>query len=244
VMIAHTLGNPFDIDAVLDFCEANDLWLVEDNCDALGSEYTTRRGGASETRRTGTFGHLATSSFYPAHQMTTGEGGAIYTSDEELASIAESIRDWGRDCYCQPGRSNTCGKRFEWSLGTLPVGYDHKYTYSHFGYNLKMTDMQAAVGVAQLKKLPDFVDARRRNFDFFRDRLSKFSDVLTIPEATPHSVPSWFGFLLVVNPDVAVTRDRHACCSPAIWFASPVSTKCGTRDRGSDRSVTCRTRIA
>jgi CDP-6-deoxy-D-xylo-4-hexulose-3-dehydrase len=207
VMIAHTLGNPFDIDAVLDFCEANDLWLVEDNCDALGSEYTTRRGGASETRRTGTFGHLATSSFYPAHQMTTGEGGAIYTSDEELASIAESIRDWGRDCYCQPGRSNTCGKRFEWSLGTLPVGYDHKYTYSHFGYNLKMTDMQAAVGVAQLKKLPDFVDARRRNFDFFRDRLSKFSDVLTIPEATPHSVPSWFGFLLVVNPDVAVTRD-------------------------------------
>jgi CDP-6-deoxy-D-xylo-4-hexulose-3-dehydrase len=207
VMVAHTLGNPFDIDAVLDFCEANDLWLVEDNCDALGSEYTTRRGGVSETRRTGTFGHLATSSFYPAHQMTTGEGGAVYTSNEELASIAESIRDWGRDCYCQPGRSNTCGKRFEWSLGTLPVGYDHKYTYSHFGYNLKMTDMQAAVGVAQLKKLPDFVEARRRNFDFFRDRLSQFKEVLTIPEATPHSVPSWFGFLLVVNPDVAVTRD-------------------------------------
>ncbi len=185
VMVAHTLGNPFDIDAVLDFCESHGLWLVEDNCDAMGSEYTTRRGGAAETRRTGTFGHLATSSFYPAHQMTTGEGGAVYTSNEELASIAESIRDWGRDCYCQPGRSNTCGKRFGWALGTLPEGYDHKYTYSHFGYNLKMTDMQAAVGVVQLEKLPSFVAARRRNFDYFHKRLARFSDVLRLPEPTP-----------------------------------------------------------
>lgn len=207
VMVAHTLGNPFDIDAVLDFCESHGLWLVEDNCDAMGSEYTTRRGGAAETRRTGTFGHLATSSFYPAHQMTTGEGGAVYTSNEELASIAESIRDWGRDCYCQPGRSNTCGKRFGWALGTLPEGYDHKYTYSHFGYNLKMTDMQAAVGVVQLEKLPSFVAARRRNFDYFHKRLARFSDVLRLPEPTPYSTPSWFGFLVVVKPGTSVTRD-------------------------------------
>jgi len=207
VMIAHTLGNPFDIDAVLDFCDTHKLWLVEDNCDALGSEYTTRRGTEPVTRRTGTFGHLATSSFYPAHQMTTGEGGAVYTDDEELAAIAESIRDWGRDCYCQPGRSNTCGKRFGWSLGTLPKGYDHKYTYSHFGYNLKMTDMQAAVGVAQLEKLPSFVEARRRNFEYFHRRLSQFNDVLRLPSPTPHSTPSWFGFLIVVEPGTSVTRD-------------------------------------
>lgn len=207
VMVAHTLGNPFDIDAVQDFCAANGLWLVEDNCDGMGSEYTTRRGEDTETRRTGSFGHLSTSSFYPAHQMTTGEGGAVYTSDEELASIAESIRDWGRDCYCQPGRSNTCGKRFAWSLGTLPTGYDHKYTYSHFGYNLKMTDMQAAVGVAQLKKLPSFVAARRRNFDYFRQRLARFSEILRLPEPTPYSTPSWFGFLVVARPGTSVTRD-------------------------------------
>src|SRR5580692_4299262 len=207
VMVAHTLGNPFDIDTVLDFCEANGLWLVEDNCDAMGSEYTTRRGETTETRRTGTFGHIATSSFYPAHQMTTGEGGAVYTSNEELASIAESIRDWGRDCYCQPGRSNTCGKLFGWSLGTLPEGYDHKYTYSHFGYNLKMTDMQAAVGVAQLKKLPSFVAARRRNFDYLHERLAPFNEILRLPEPTPYSTPSWFGFLAVVKPGSSVTRD-------------------------------------
>jgi len=207
VMVAHTLGNPFDIDAVQDFCQANGLWLVEDNCDGMGSEYRTRRSEVPETRRTGSFGHLATSSFYPAHQMTTGEGGAVYTSDDELASIAESIRDWGRDCYCQPGRSNTCGKRFGWSLGTLPEGYDHKYTYSHFGYNLKMTDMQAAVGVAQLQKLPSFVEARRRNFDYFHKRLARFGDVLRLPEPTLHSTPSWFGFLVVVRPGTSVTRD-------------------------------------
>ena len=207
VMVAHTLGNPFDIDAVLNFCDANDLWLIEDNCDGMGSEYTSLRGDHAETRRTGSFGHLATSSFYPAHQMTTGEGGAVYTSDEELATIAESFRDWGRDCYCQPGRSNTCGKRFGWCLGTLPEGYDHKYTYSHFGFNLKMTDMQAAVGVSQLKKLPSFVAARRENFDAFYRRLSRFKEVLRLPEATPRSTPSWFGFLIVVQPGSGVTRD-------------------------------------
>ena len=206
-MVAHTLGNPFDIDAVQDFCETNGLWLIEDNCDALGSEYSSRRTERGDARRTGSFGHLATSSFYPAHQMTTGEGGAVYTSDEELASIAESIRDWGRDCYCQPGRSNTCGKRFGWSLGTLPIGYDHKYTYSHFGYNLKMTDMQAAVGVAQLAKLPAFVEARRHNFEYLHRQLARFSDVLRLPEPTPYSTPSWFGFLVVVRPGSPVTRD-------------------------------------
>jgi CDP-4-dehydro-6-deoxyglucose reductase, E1 len=207
VMIAHTLGNPFDIDAVLDFCSEHGLWLIEDNCDAMGAEYTTRRSGVSETRRTGTFGDLATSSFYPAHQMTTGEGGAVYTSNDELASIAESIRDWGRDCYCQPGRSNTCGKRFGWTLGALPEGYDHKYTYSHFGYNLKMTDMQAAVGVAQLKKLPSFVASRRRNFEYLRGRLDQFSEILRLPQATQNSIPSWFGFLMVVEPNSPVNRD-------------------------------------
>jgi CDP-6-deoxy-D-xylo-4-hexulose-3-dehydrase len=207
VMVAHTLGNPFDIDAVLDFCNENGLWLIEDNCDALGAEYTTRRRGVPTTRRTGSFGHLATSSFYPAHQMTTGEGGAVYTDDEELAAIAESIRDWGRDCYCQPGRSNTCGKRFGWCLGTLPEGYDHKYTYSHFGYNLKMTDMQAAVGVAQLEKLPSFVKARRHNFDYLKERLAPLGDVIRLPEATENSTPSWFGFLVVVEDDAPVTRD-------------------------------------
>jgi CDP-6-deoxy-D-xylo-4-hexulose-3-dehydrase len=207
VMVAHTLGNPFDIDSVLDFCDAHGLWLVEDNCDGMGSEYTTNRNGEPETRRTGSFGHLATSSFYPAHQMTTGEGGAVYTNDEELAAIAESFRDWGRDCYCQPGRSNTCGKRFGWCLGSLPEGYDHKYTYSHFGYNLKMTDMQAAVGVAQLAKLPSFVEARRRNFAYLANRLAPFREHLRLPKATERSNPSWFGFLMSVQPQSPATRD-------------------------------------
>jgi CDP-4-dehydro-6-deoxyglucose reductase, E1 len=206
VMIAHTLGNPFDIDAVREFCEAHGLWLVEDNCDGLGSTYTSRRGPERGNRRTGSFGHLSTSSFYPAHQMTTGEGGAVYTDDDELALIVESIRDWGRDCYCQPGRSNTCGKRFGQCLGDLPTGYDHKYTYSHFGYNLKMTDMQAAVGVAQLAKLEDFVTARRRNFKYFSERLGPYAEVLRLPSATPGSDPSWFGFLVVVRPGFGVTR--------------------------------------
>jgi CDP-6-deoxy-D-xylo-4-hexulose-3-dehydrase len=206
VMVAHTLGNPFDIDAVREFCTANDLWLVEDNCDGMGAEYTSASTGV--TARTGSFGDLATSSFYPAHQMTTGEGGAVYTSNEELATIAESFRDWGRDCYCQPGRSNTCGKRFSWCLGSLPEGYDHKYTYSHFGYNLKMTDMQAAVGVQQLQKLPSFVEARRRNFAYVRNRLDRFSEVLRLPQATERSLPSWFGCLIVVQPGTPVSRDN------------------------------------
>lgn len=206
VMIAHTLGNPFDLDAVTAFCEKHDLWLVEDNCDALGSLYTSHLTGEPVTRLTGTFGHIATSSFYPPHHMTMGEGGAVYTNDDRLASIAESIRDWGRDCYCQSGKDNTCGKRFDQSFGELPDGYDHKYVYSHFGYNLKVSDMQAAVGYAQLDKLPGFGDARRRNFRALTERLEKYQDNLQLPQATPNSDPSWFGYLMVLKPNAPFKR--------------------------------------
>jgi CDP-6-deoxy-D-xylo-4-hexulose-3-dehydrase len=206
VMLAHTLGNPFDIDRVLAFCRRHDLFLVEDNCDALGSKYTTTLGGAPETRFTGTFGHLATSSFYPPHHITTGEGGAVYTSDEELDTIAASFRDWGRDCYCKSGKDNTCGIRFEHQLGELPFGYDHKYTYSHFGYNLKMTDLQAAIGLAQLDKLPAFGEARRRNFAHLREGLAPFEDLLEFVTATPGSDPSWFGFLMTVRESAPFER--------------------------------------
>lgn len=206
VMIAHTLGNPFDIDAVLEFCNKNDLWLVEDNCDALGSKYTSHRGSAPETGLTGTFGHLATSSFYPPHHMTTGEGGAVYTSDEGLDTIAASFRDWGRDCYCKSGKDNTCTLRFGHQLGELPYGYDHKYTYSHFGYNLKMTDLQASVGLAQVAKLNNFGRARRHNFSYLRRALAPLEEVLDFVSPTKNSDPSWFGFLMTVNEDAPFTR--------------------------------------
>lgn len=208
VVLAHTLGNPFDLDAVVAFCRAHDLWLIEDNCDALGAEYTTRLGSTPTTRRTGTFGHLATSSFYPPHHITTGEGGAVYTSDPELASIAESLRDWGRDCWCDPGKANTCGKRFDQQFGELPPGYDHKYVYSQFGFNLKMTDLQAAVGIPQVAKLDRFIDARRAHHAYLLDRLSSLEEHLVLPEPTPHSNPSWFGFLMTVRPGAAATRDE------------------------------------
>lgn len=206
VMLAHTLGNTFDIDAVLSFCRANELWLVEDNCDALGSRYTTHLGDEPETRYTGSFGDIATSSFYPPHHMTTGEGGAVYTSDEELDTIIASFRDWGRDCYCKSGKDNTCGLRFSQQFGELPCGYDHKYTYSHFGYNLKMTDLQAAIGLAQIEKLPSFGERRRQNFAFLRDGLKLFSEYLDLPEATPGADPSWFGCLITVNEKAPFTR--------------------------------------
>lgn len=206
VMAAHTLGNPFDLDAVVSFCRRHDLYLVEDNCDALGSTYTSLLDGEPETRLTGSFGDLATSSFYPPHHMTTGEGGAVYTSDEELDTIAASFRDWGRDCYCMSGKDNTCGMRFDHELGTLPKGYDHKYTYSHFGYNLKMTDLQAAVGLAQVAKLPAFGEARRANFARLAEALRAHGDLLELPVATERSDPSWFGLLVTVREGAPFSR--------------------------------------
>jgi CDP-6-deoxy-D-xylo-4-hexulose-3-dehydrase len=204
IMAAHTLGNPFDLGAVTAFAKKHGLWLIEDTCDAVGATY----GG----KKVGTFGDLATVSFYPAHHMTMGEGGAVLTDKPMLKTLVESFRDWGRDCWCEPGKDNTCGKRFEWQLGELPCGYDHKYTYSHIGYNLKLTDMQAAVGVAQLKKLPGFIEARRRNFQLLREGLAGCEDVYILPEATPGSEPSWFGFPIAVRPGAPFTREdivRH-----------------------------------
>jgi CDP-6-deoxy-D-xylo-4-hexulose-3-dehydrase len=199
VMLAHMLGNPFDFDAVLEVVRRHGLWLIEDNCDALGSTY---RG-----QRTGTFGDLATLSFYPAHHMTTGEGGCML-SNQSLKKLVESFRDWGRDCWCDPGRENTCGKRFEWQLGELPYGYDHKFTYAHLGYNLKMTDLQAAVGVAQLQKAPRFIEIRRRNWRLLYDGLRPMEDWLLLPRPTPGSDPSWFGFPLTVRPEAPFTRNE------------------------------------
>ena len=192
VMVAHTLGNPFDLQAVWDFCKKHNLWLVEDNCDALGSKYMID----GEERFTGTIGDIGTSSFYPPHHMTMGEGGAVYTSDAKLNKIIKSVRDWGRDCFCPSGQDDTCKRRFSWQLGELPYGYDHKYIYSHFGYNLKPTDLQAAVGVAQLRKFPAFAQRRRHNFKRLKAALECVSDKLILPEATKHSDPCWFGFLI------------------------------------------------
>lgn len=202
VMAAHTLGNPFDLTAVRDFCRRHDLWLVEDNCDALGSTYTI--DGAE--RFTGTIGDIGTSSFYPPHHMTMGEGGAVYTNNPKLHKIVRSFRDWGRDCVCPPGHDDFCGRRFEGRHGDLPYGYDHKYVYSHFGYNLQATDMQAAVGCAQLRKLPLFTERRRRNFDRMTAGLRDIADRLILPEPCPGAKPSWFGFLLTCREGV----DRKA----------------------------------
>lgn len=198
IMVAHALGNPFDVDAVKAFAAKHNLWVVEDCCDALGSTY---RG-----QNCGTFGDLATVSFYPAHHMTMGEGGAVLTDKPMLKTLAESFRDWGRDCWCEPGQDNTCGKRFDWQLGELPCGYDHKYTYSHIGYNLKLTDMQAAVGVAQMGKLEGFIEARRANFRALREGLREMEDIFILPEATAGADPSWFGFPLAVRPESGFTR--------------------------------------
>ena len=200
VMLAHTLGNPFGLGAVTEFVQKHNLWLIEDCCDAVGSTY---RG-----QHVGTFGDLATVSFYPAHHITMGEGGCVLAGRPYLKKLVESFRDWGRDCYCDPGKDNTCGKRFDWQLGDLPQGYDHKYTYSHIGYNLKLSDMQAAVGVAQLRKLPAFIEARRRNFATLYEELRDLEEFFVLPQATPESDPSWFGFLLAVRPEAPFTRDQ------------------------------------
>jgi len=200
IMIAHTLGNPFDLDAVVEFCREHKLWLIEDCCDAVGATY---RG-----KMVGTFGDLATVSFYPAHHLTMGEGGAVLTNTPQLKTLVESFRDWGRDCWCAPGKDGTCGKRFDWQLGELPRGYDHKYIYSHIGYNLKLTDWQAAIGVAQLQKLPAFIAARRHNFATLRAGLAELSDVLLLPEPTAGSEPSWFGFPIAVRPEAPFTREQ------------------------------------
>lgn len=204
VMVGHTLGNPFDLLSVKEFCDRNNLWLIEDNCDALGSRYLFE----GSWRYTGTIGHIGTSSFYPPHHITTGEGGAVYTNDIDLKRIVESFRDWGRDCWCSSGHDNTCKRRFKWQLGDLPYGYDHKYIYSNFGYNLKITDMQAAIGCAQLEKLPVFIEARKKNWKLLRDGLSDLSDKFILPEPAPNSEPSWFGFLLTLRENAGFTRDE------------------------------------
>ncbi len=198
IMLAHSLGNPFNLDIVTKLCKKHNLWLVEDCCDALGTTY--------QGKMVGTFGDIATLSFYPAHHITMGEGGAVLTNSYELKQIAESFRDWGRDCYCPPGKDNTCGKRFCWKLGKLPEGYDHKYTYSHLGYNLKITDMQAACALAQLEKAPVFIQKRKDNFKFLKERLKSCEEFLSLPEPTEGSDPSWFGFPITVKKECPVSR--------------------------------------
>ena len=200
VFIAHTLGNVFDLDTVLAFVQKYNLWLIEDCCDALGSTW--------KGRRVGTFGDIATLSFYPAHHITMGEGGAVLTDKPNLQVLIDSFRDWGRDCWCNPGKDNTCGKRFDWQLGTLPCGYDHKYTYSHIGYNLKATDMQAALGASQIEKLPRFIERRKENFRFLHAALKPLEDCLVLPAATPGSDPSWFGFPIGVRDDAPFSREE------------------------------------
>ena len=200
IMIAHTLGNPFNLKAVKSICEKNNLWLIEDSCDALGSTY--------DGKMVGTFGDMATLSFYPAHHITMGEGGAVFTNSLRLKMIAQSFRDWGRDCFCEPGKENTCNKRFDWKLGDLPKGYDHKYIYSHAGYNMKITDMQAACGLAQMSRVKNFIKSRKNNFKYIYDQLKSIEEYLILPEATENSDPSWFGFPITLRDNLSVTRNQ------------------------------------
>lgn len=237
VMIAHTLGNPFDIRAVKDFCRKHSLWLVEDNCDALGSKYTID----GTTRYTGTWGDIGTSSFYPPHHMTMGEGGAVYTDNPQLHRLILSFRDWGRDCVCPSGRDNFCGHRFDGKFGELPEGYDHKYVYSHFGYNLKVTDLQAAVGCEQLRKFPGFIERRRYNWERLRKALEPAADRLILPEAAENSEPSWFGLLLSVRPESGLKRndvtrqiEDHNVQTRLLFSGNLVRHPCFDGIRGTD----------
>jgi CDP-4-dehydro-6-deoxyglucose reductase, E1 len=200
IFLAHTLGNPFDIDLILEIAKKHDLWVIEDNCDALGSTW--------RKKQTGTFGSLSTQSFYPPHHITLGEGGAVNTNKPVLKSIVESFRDWGRDCWCEPGKDNTCGKRFNWELGELPKGYDHKYIYSHIGYNLKVTDLQAAIGVAQMDKLPRFTQARKANHKFYMEKFKKYEEFFILPQKAEQADPSWFGFILTLKENTPFTRNQ------------------------------------
>ena len=237
VMIAHTLGNPFDLKAVKAFCDAHNLWLVEDNCDALGTKYTIE----GETRFTGTWGDIGTSSFYPPHHMTMGEGGCVYTNNPKLNRLILSFRDWGRDCICPSGRDNYCGHRFDGQYGELPKGYDHKYVYSHFGYNLKVTDMQAAVGVEQLKKFPSFIERRRHNWDRLHAALSDLEDRLILPETAENSEPSWFGFLISVREGSGLDRNQvtryiedHNIQTRLLFSGNLIKHPCFDQIRGTD----------
>jgi len=235
VMIAHTLGNPFDLKAVKKFCDDHNLWLVEDNCDALGSRYTID----GQTKFTGTIGDIGTSSFYPPHHMTMGEGGAVYTSNPLLHKIIRSMRDWGRDCWCDSGRDNTCGHRFDRQYGQLPLGYDHKYVYSHFGYNLKATDLQASIGCAQLDKFPSFVERRKHNWQYLHAALEDKQDKLILPEPAPNSDPSWFGFLLTCKePDkrleVVQALEKEKIQTRALFAGNLTKHPCFDSIRGSN----------
>lgn len=236
VMIAHTLGNPWDLGAIKEFCDKHNLWLVEDNCDALGSKYTIN----GEEKFTGTIGDVGTSSFYPPHHMTMGEGGAVYTDNPLIHKAVRSLRDWGRDCVCPSGRDNLCGHRFDKQYGELPLGYDHKYVYSHFGYNLKATDMQAAVGCAQLEKFPTFVEKRRHNFDRLRKALEEVEDKLILPEPCPNSKPSWFGFLLTCREGVDKNKvvqyiEDHGVQTRMLFAGNIVKQPCFDEFRASGK---------
>lgn len=237
VMIAHTLGNPFDLKHVREFCNKHNLWLVEDNCDALGTKYTID----GETRFSGTWGDIGTSSFYPPHHMTMGEGGCVYTNNPELHRLILSFRDWGRDCICPSGQDNFCKHRFDGQYGELPVGYDHKYVYSHFGYNLKVTDMQAAVGCEQLKKFPSFIERRRHNWDRLRKNLEEVSDKIILPEPAENSEPSWFGFLISVREESGLDRNKvtkyieeHNVQTRLLFSGNLIKHPCFDQIRGTD----------
>ena len=243
VMAAHTLGNPFDLKNVKEFCKRHNLWLVEDNCDALGTKYTID----GETKLTGAWGDIGTSSFYPPHHMTMGEGGCVCTTDPLLHRIVRSFRDWGRDCVCPPGTDGLCGHRFEGRFGSLPIGYDHKYVYSHFGYNLKATDMQAAIGVEQLKKIPSFIESRHRNWIQLREELDEVSDRLLLPEPAENSEPSWFGFLIGVKEGKGLERDKiteyleeHNIQTRLLFGGNLVRQPCFSQIQGTDAYRVCK----